>query len=111
MSVPAPLTVNTPLVKSADPATVGAPTSVSLQGGGTGFVVVPVLKDTLSKAALLYCPMLCDVTNSPMVTGPFMVTVVEPICTQLTPSTEYHDVKVLPFRCSLSHLFGEAYPA
>ena len=51
--------------------------------------------------------MLCEVTNNPIVALPFMVTLVEPICVHVFPSVDSHEVKVLPTRCSLSHLLGE----
>src|SRR5260221_10891508 len=62
---------------------------------------------TLSNPTLLYCPMLWAVTNRPMVALVFMVTVVEPIFVQVVPSVEYHEVNVLPDRCSLSHWLGD----
>src|SRR5271165_1155772 len=109
MSAPAPFRVNTPLAHPADPARVGAPTSVSTHGegsgpGGGGGVVLVTW--TLSKAAVLSAPMLCDVTNRPTVTGPVMITVAMPICVQWTPSDDIEEVKVLPDRWSFSHLFG-----
>src|SRR3974390_1136272 len=72
---------------------------------GGGGEVGPVTW-TLSKAAVLNWPMSCPVSNSPIVTGPVMVRVVLPILVQLTPSADNHDVKVLPTRCSSSHLLG-----
>src|SRR6202035_1922419 len=91
----------------------GEPTSVSVHGAGSGpgggGGVEPVTW-TLSNATELTWPMLCAVTNRPIVTGPVMLTVAMPICVQWVPSVDSKDVTVLPDGVSFSHLFGEVYP-
>ncbi len=87
---------------------VGA--SVIDGGPGGGGEVDPVTW-TWSNAAVLSSPMLCDVTNRPIVTGLLMVTVAVPILVQFTPSADSHDVKVLPTLWSSSHLLGSVNPA
>src|SRR5579863_5896737 len=113
MSAPAPLTVKTPFDQLAEPAMAGAPTSVSTHGEGSGpgggGGVAPVT-ETLSNAAVLSWPMLCAVSNRPMVTGPVMATVAMPIWVQWTPSEDNHEVKVLPVFCNFSHLLGSVNP-
>jgi hypothetical protein len=50
---------------------------------------------------------LCEVTKSPTVAVEAIVIVFLPIRFQVTPSSDCQAVKVLPARCSFSHLFGE----
>ena len=71
----------------------GEPTSVSVHGEGSGPGGAGAVTWTWSKATVLSSPMLWEVSNSPMVTGPVMDTVVEPISVQLTPSEEIQDMK------------------
>src|SRR5437667_12809786 len=65
---------------------------------------------TWSKAALLNQCVSCESEKRPIVTGPLIDTVVEPMCAQLMPSVEYHVANVLPVRCNFSHLLGSVNP-
>ena len=84
MSLPPPLTVNTPPEYDADPATAGAPTSASAHGDGTDCEVTV----TLSKVAVLSAPALWELVKIPTVTGSVREIVVDPTRVQLFPSAE-----------------------
>ncbi len=85
--------------------------SVQPVGRGPSGGVVEVVTETWSKATLLYWPMSCDVTNSPIETAAGIVTVETPSGVQELPSADSHEVNVLPARWSISHLFGALKPA
>src|ERR1051325_7806668 len=55
-------------------------------------------RPTLSKAAVFNCVLSCDVTASPAFAVDAIVTLVDAICVQLTPSYERKLVNVFPER-------------
>ena len=64
MSAPAPLTLKTPALYVAEPASAGAPMSASVQGTGSGEI------RTVSRVADPSVPHACEVTARPARTGP-----------------------------------------
>ena len=105
-ATPATIAVET-LVEPEVPAVTGTAAGLAVIEKSFGGSCTAPLTETLSKPTLSSWPVLCDVTKSPTVAEDAIVRVFLPMRFQFTPSSDCQAVKVLPARCSFSHLFGE----